>query len=106
MGTGGEGGKKGEAELRIRLGSDAARRLHVLAAVRGQTPSEVVAWALLPHLAFEIPKVPDVRVEPMGAAEGGGRGLGPRLFPASSAGTGQGQGGRGGEGRGQSQQSA
>lgn len=100
MGSGGEGGKKGESEVRVRLRPETVRRLRVLAAVRGQTPSEVVAWALLPHLAFETPKVPDVRVEPMGGAEKGveGRELGPRLFPASSAGQAQ---SRGGEGRGQ-----
>jgi len=58
------GGKTGVAgcrqtvERRIRLREDVARRLAVAAAIRGMTESELVGWALLPHLAFELPELP------------------------------------------------
>jgi hypothetical protein len=51
--------------LRLRLNPLTARKLEVAAAIRGQTPSELVEWALVPHLAFALPELPDVDARPL-----------------------------------------
>ena len=49
-------------EMRIRLSGDTAKRLNVAAALREMTPSQIVEWALLPHLEFPLPELLDVEV--------------------------------------------
>lgn len=76
-------------EVRVRLTPDDARRLGVVAAVRGETPSEVVARALAPLLAFRMPDVP----EPADGPRRRGRAAGePGAAPPDPA---EGQGGGG-----------
>ena len=62
------------AERRIRLSPLTARKLAVAAAIRGQTESELVEWALLPHLSFELPELPEVAVGPLPIPRRQGRG--------------------------------
>lgn len=73
-------------ERRLRLSPLTARKLAVAAAIRGLTESELVEWALLPHLAFEVPELPDVRVEAIGFNAGGRQGRGGAAARATAAG--------------------
>jgi len=63
-------------ERRHRLSPLTARKLAVAAAIRGQTESELVEWALLPHLSFELPELPDVEARPLRARQGRSGGAG------------------------------
>lgn len=62
MGGKAQGREGATVERRIRLSPLMARKLTVAAAIRGQTESEFVEWAMLPHLAFELPELPDVQL--------------------------------------------
>lgn len=70
---------------RIHLDPLLARKLDVAAATRGQTTSDFVEWALLPHLAFDLPELPDVEVRAIVVAtpiaEADGRAGGARPGP-------------------------
>ncbi len=61
--------------IRLRLGPLTARKLAIAAEIRGQTVSDLVEWALLPHLAFDLPELPDVDARPLG--RGGEAGANP-----------------------------
>lgn len=62
----------GQVERRVRLDTLTAIKLGVAAQIRGMTESELVAWALLPHLSFELPELPDVAMSPLPTAGQGG----------------------------------
>ena len=68
--------------IRLRLGPLTARKLAIAAEIRGQTVSDLVEWALLPHLAFDLPELPDVDARPL-APPSAGEGSGPRRRRAS-----------------------
>lgn len=51
-------------ERRIRLSAETDVRLGVAAEIRRMTPSELIEWALVPHLAFRLPELPDVTMFP------------------------------------------
>lgn len=58
-------GKRNKANFvqrRFQLSSETAIRLSVLAAIERKTESEVIEWALIPHIAFDLPKTPDVAI--------------------------------------------
>jgi hypothetical protein len=65
-------------EVRITLDGHDALRLGVAAQIRGVTPSEFIQWALLPHLSFELPTLPDVELRALKSNENApaGRGRG------------------------------
>jgi hypothetical protein len=56
--------KREVVEVRVRIGAELARRLDVAAAIRRASPSELVEWALIPHLDFVVPDLPEICVSP------------------------------------------
>lgn len=63
--------------LRIHVSGETATRLNVAAAIRGMTISQIIEWALLPHLEFPLPELLDVEVRalPPGSRPKQGRGV-------------------------------